>query len=90
MWQVRSDDRRQDGKANSAGVASAALLAASALLGGRLITVSAAAENSTAGQAALDAGQITVNAGTAAHRLPSTFFGLMVEDINHSMHLIRV
>ncbi|MGA0568146.1 LamG-like jellyroll fold domain-containing protein [Rathayibacter sp. KR2-224] len=30
-------------------------------------------------------GELTVDDGTAAHALPSSFFGLMTEDINHSM-----
>ena len=30
-------------------------------------------------------GTLTVHAGDAVHALPSTFFGLMTEDINHSM-----
>jgi len=86
MCQVRTTHRIQGNRANPMALVSAALLAGSALLGGGLITAPAAAETSTDGQAAVDAGQITVNAGKAAHRLPPTFFGLMVEDINHSMH----
>jgi hypothetical protein len=64
--------------AKSAGLAGAALLVGSALF-----TAAAAAQT---GQAALEVGRITIDAGQAAHPLPPTFFGLMVEDINHSMH----
>jgi alpha-L-arabinofuranosidase len=82
----RSSFRLQGGCVKSAALASAALLAGSAFWGAALVASSAAAETSTTSQAALDAGQITIDAGKAAHPLPSTFFGLMVEDINHSMH----
>jgi alpha-L-arabinofuranosidase len=45
----------------------------------------AATANDVAGIEGNTGGQLTVDAATAAHALPSSFFGLMTEDINHSM-----
>ena len=45
----------------------------------------AATANDVSGIEGNSGGQLTVDAANAAHALPSSFFGLMTEDINHSM-----
>jgi len=84
MYMASNSYRRQRRAANVASIAGAVILAGSAFFGDGL--AAATAGSPAAAQAAADVGQITVDAGKAAHRLPPTFFGLMVEDINHSMH----